>query len=152
MVSKASIRRRMARVRRFRRKSSRKPINTNKRQSKPMARRRTRRVSRGIRRGIGRIGSARGKFGSFLKSGTIGDTTQALGAGLVIGAVTDRVMPQVTPFASAAGEYLAGGVKGMVIAELIKPIIGLPSILPNITSGFGGLFGGQTASTPTEAI
>jgi len=152
MVSRASMRRRMARVRRFRRKSSRKPINTNKRQSKPMARRRTRRISRGIRRGVGRIGSARGKFGSFLRTGTIGEASSALGAGLVVGAVTDRVMPQVTPFASAAGEYLAGGVKGMVIAELIKPIIGLPSILPNITSGFGGLFGGQTASTPTEAI
>ena len=116
-------------------------------------RRRVRRATRRISRGLGRIGSARGKFGTFLKSGTIGDTTQALGAGLVVGAVTDRVMPQITPFASAAGEYLAGGVKGMVIAELIKPMIGLPSILPNITSGFGGLFGQQTTtSQPVESV
>ena len=109
---------------------------------------RRRRISGGFRR----IGKARGKFGSFLKSGTIGDTTQALGAGLVVSAVTDRLAPQFTPFAAAGAEYAAGGVKGMIIAELIKPIIGLPSILPNITGGFGSLFGGAAASTPTEQI
>jgi hypothetical protein len=142
-MRKSSIKRKMAIVRSFR-----KNINSKPAKRKTMAKRRTTR----IRSGISRIGKARGKFGSFLKKGTIGETTQALGAGLVVSAVTDRLAPQFTPFAAAGAEYAAGGVKGMIIAELIKPIIGLPSILPSITGGFGSLFGGATAGAPTETI
>jgi hypothetical protein len=143
-MRKSSIKRKMAMVRSFR-----KSINSKRAKRKTMAKRRT---TRRIKSGISRIGKARGKFGSFLKKGTIGETTQALGAGLVVSAVTDRLAPQFTPFAAAGAEYAAGGVKGMIIAELIKPIIGLPSILPSITGGFGSLFGGPTAGAPTETI
>jgi len=109
---------------------------------------RRRRISRGIRS----FGRARGKFGSFLKKGLVGDATQALGAGLVVSAITDRIAPQFSTFAAPVAEYAAGGVRGMVVSQLIRPLIGLPSILPSITGGFGGLFGGSTASTPSEAI
>ena len=105
-------------------------------------RRSARRYARKASRGFRRIGAARGKFGGFLKHGLIGDTTQALGAGVLVGAVTDRVMPQATPYATLGAEYLAGGVGGMAIAEGIKSFIGMPSILSGV---FSGILGGQQA-------
>lgn len=93
---------------------------------------------------VRRIGGARGKFGNILKRGLIGDTTQALGSGMLVSAVTNKVAPQATPYAALIAEYMAGGVGGMVLAEGIKSFVGMPSILGGILSGFG--LGGQQAS------
>ena len=111
---------------------------------------RARRTFKRASRGIGRIGRARGKFGNILKTGLIGDTTQALGAGLLVGAVTDRVMPQVSPYATLAGEYLAGGVGGMALAEGIKSFIGMPSVLTGLLGGLG--LGGSSGNQAVEAV
>ena len=94
---------------------------------------------------VRRIGSARGKFGNVLKRGLIGDTTQALGSGLLVSAVTNKVAPQATPYAALIAEYMAGGVGGMVLAEGVKSFVGMPSILGQFLQGFG-LGGGQQAS------
>ena len=110
-------------------------------------RRRVSRYGGSVRRVARRGGRARGKIGSFLKTGIIGDTTQALGAGMLASIVTNRVAPQFTPYATLGAEYLAGGVAGTVLAEGIKSFTGQPSIL-NSLGGIlgGGSNGGQTSS------
>lgn len=110
---------------------------TKKLMARSRIRRRGRRIGRRASRGLRRIGAYRGKFGGILKTGLIGDTTQALGAGLLVGAVTDRVMPQVTPYATLGAEYLAGGVGGMALAEGVKTFIGMPSVLTGLLGGLG---------------
>lgn len=96
---------------------------------------------------VGRsIGNYRGKFGAVLKRGLLGDTTSALGAGVVVSAVSDRVAPQFTPYATLAAEYAAGGVGGMVGAEAVKMFTGQQSILSGILGGFG--LGGQPMAAP----
>lgn len=94
-----------------------------------------RRVSRGIRS----MTRGRGKIGSFFKKGMVGDTTSALGASIVTGAITDRVIPQYSTYAQAGAEYMVGGVGGMIGAEVVKSIVGLPSILNGLN-----IFGGGT--------
>lgn len=116
-------------------------------------RRRSRRIRRYASRAgsiVRRVGSARGKFGGFLKRGLVGDTTQALGAGLLASAVTDRVMPQATPLTTLAAEYAAGGVGGMVLAEGVKSFVGMPSVIGGFLSGFG--LGQPAATTTGETI
>ena len=127
------------------RKTTRKTIKRKTAPKKDMARRKTsyrRRASSTIRR----ASKGRKSLGSFLKRGIIGDTTQALGAGMLVSLITDRVAPQATPFATLGAEYLAGGLTGTIAAEGIKSITGQPSILSSVFSGFG--IGG---SQPTEA-
>ena len=129
-----------------------KAINRAKRPNRAMARRggRRRRIGRSARRSYSRARSigrsysrGRGKFGNFLKKGLLGDTTQALGAGLVVGAVADRVAPQFSPYVQIGAEYLVGGVGGMVGAEAVKMITGQPSVLGGL---LGGVIGGQNNS------
>lgn len=101
---------------------------------KPMARRK---FVRRARKTASRVGKTRGKIGSFFKKGMVGDTTSALGASIVTGAVTDRVIPQYSIYAQAGAEYLVGGVGGLIGAEVVKSVVGLPSILNGLNI-FGG--------------
>lgn len=121
-----------------------------------MARRRRyrragRRYASRIGRGARSIGTYRGKFGGFLKRGLIGDATQALGAGMLVQGVTNRVAPGATPYATLAAEYVAGGVGGMALAEGIKSFIGMPSVLGGLLGGLG-LGGASQAAAPSEAL
>ena len=113
--------------------------------------RRARRYASRIGRGASTIGRYRGKFGGFLKRGLIGDATQALGAGLLVQGVTNRVAPGATPYATLAAEYVAGGVGGMALAEGIKSFIGMPSVLGGLLGGLG-LGGASQAAAPSEAL
>jgi len=113
---------------RVKRKSS--PIK-----NKNMARRKTR-FSR-VRRAGSRISKGRNKITNLLTHGIVGKTTSALGAGIVVGSLADRTVPQVSVYASLGAEYLAGGVTGMVLAEGVKSFIGMPSILGQVFSSFG---------------
>ena len=133
------------RLGRMAKRRKRKTIKRKTAPKKNMARRKTsyrKRASSTIRR----ASKGRKSLGSFLKRGIIGDTTQALGAGMLVSLITDRVAPQATPFATLGAEYLAGGLTGTIAAEGIKSITGQPSILSSVFSGFG--IGG---SQPTEA-
>ena len=93
---------------------------------------------------IRRVSKSRKGLGSFLKRGIIGETTQALGAGMVVSLITDRVAPQATPFATLGAEYLAGGLTGTIAAEGIKSITGQPSILGGVFGSLGFGSSGQT--------
>ncbi len=105
-------------------------------------RKKARRVTRTVTRTVRRAASGRGKLGSILKRGIVGDTIAAVGAGVVVGAAAQRVIPQAAPFVSLGAEFLAGGAVGTIAAELIKPFLGMQSILGNLTGLFGG--GGQS--------
>ena len=113
---------------------------------KPMARRRKTTYRRRASSSIRRASRGRKGLGNFLKRGIVGDTTQALGAGMLVGTITDRIMPDITPFATLGAEYLAGGLTGTIAAEGLKSITGQPSILSGVLGGFG--FG--STSQPTE--
>ena len=141
----------MRRIRSFRGKKG-KTVKSKSIVRKPMARRRTSRRSSRIRRGASSLGKARGKFGNFLRQGIIGDASSALGAGLIVSAVTNRVMPSITPYASLGAGYLAGGLKGAAVAELIKPMLGMPSILAGITGSLGGIFGQSSNNQLVESL
>ena len=137
--------RRLGRMAKRRFTSKRKTLKTKRSKTKTMARRKTT-YRRKARSTIRRASKGRKGLGSFLKRGIVGDTTQALGAGMLIGTITDKVMPSVTPFATLGAEYLAGGLTGTIAAEGLKSITGQPSILSGVLGGFG--FG--TTSQPTE--
>jgi hypothetical protein len=126
--------------------SKRKTIKRKTTPRKVMARRRKTSYRRRASSTVRRVSKSRKGFGSFLKRGIVGDTTQALGAGMLVSLITDRVAPQATPFATLGAEYLAGGLTGAIAAEGIKSITGQPSILGGILGGFG--FG--ATSQPTE--
>lgn len=115
------------------RKAKSKTVKRKTISQKPMATRR-RRFTRTVRK----ASRSRAKFGGFLKRGIVGDTTSALGAGMLVGTVTDRIAPAATPFASLAAEFAAGGVTGMVAAEGLKSITGGQSILSGMIGSFGG--------------
>ena len=120
-----------------------KKVKRKSNNTKSMARRKTSR-RRTVTRTVRRVSRGRAKFGGFLKRGIIGDTTSALGAGMLVGTVTNRVAPQATPFATLAAEFAAGGVTGMVAAEGLKSITGQQSILTGLIGGFGGGSQGPT--------
>lgn len=130
---------RLAKARSTKVKSKRKSTTT-------MARRRktTRRRSR-VSSSVRRVSRSRGKLGGFLQKGIVGKVTSSLGAGMLVGLVTDRVAPQATPFATLGAEYLTGGITGLVAAEGLKSITGQPSILSNFIGGFG--LGGSQGPT-----
>lgn len=114
------------------------------------AARRVRRAGRRVSRGGRSFGRARGKIGGFFKKGMLGDTTSALGASVVTAAVADRTIPQYSTYAQAAAEYATGGIGGMIGAEVVKSVVGLPSILSNL--GIGGLLGGGGQAQTVEAV
>ena len=111
--------------------------------------RHSRRITSSIRRGASSFSAGRSKFGGFLKKGIVGDVSSALGSAVLVGAVTDRVAPQFTPYAQIAAEYAAGGVTGMVAAEGLKSILGMPSILSGVLGQGFGFLGGSQQQGPT---
>jgi len=123
----------------------RKTIRTRKTSKPTMAKRRRLSRRRRVSSGIRRVSRGRKSVGNFLTKGIIGKTTSALGSGMLVGLVTDRVAPQATPFATLGAEFLTGGVTGMVAAEGLKSITGQPSVLSGLIGGFG--LGGQSGPT-----
>lgn len=110
-----------------------------------MAARKRGRIRTRTRTVVKRVGKARGKIGSFFKRGMVGETTSALGASVVTTAITDRVVPQISPYAAVGAEYMAGGATGAILAEIVKSAVGMPSILGNFNIG-NILGGGQQQS------
>ena len=111
------------------RKSS--TINKTKSKRKTMVSRR--------KRYSGRARSGGLKIGNSLKTGIIGEVVKGIGAGSLVGMVLNRVMPNsnITPIASTAAAFLAGGVTGGA-AQVV---------LSGGLSSFGGMFGGSTNVT-----
>jgi len=147
---KAAFLRRMALGRR---KASTKKTKSArvKRKSSPsknnnMAKRKKSRFTRARKVGSS-ISRGRSKITGVLTRGLVGKTTSALGAGIVVGALADRTVPQASVYASLGAEYLAGGVAGMVLAEGVKSFIGMPSILGQVfqSLGVGGFGSGGNA-------
>ena len=133
--------------RRLGRLSRRKKTIRTRRTVKPvMAKRRRLTRRRRVSSGFRSVSRGRSKIGGFLSKGIIGKTTSALGAGMLVGLVTDRVAPQATPFTTLGAEYLTGGVTGMVAAEGLKSITGQQSVLSGLLGGFG-LGGGSSGPT-----
>lgn len=68
---------------------------------------------------------------------------EALGDGTIAVALATRVKPDLTmgqaQMIGLAGEYVGGGVKGAIGAEVIKALLGAPSIFTNFS--LGNLFG-----------
>lgn len=93
-----------------------------------------------IRRGVRRVRSSRGfKFGG----GLLQKTELALGRGTLYGGAASKFAPQFAPLATLYGEYSGGGFEGLAINEfLVKPFLGIPSVLPGILGNLGGIFGG----------
>ena len=109
--------------------------------NKPKTRRKTM-VSR--RRNISRRTRKGGlKIGNSLKTGIIGEVVKGIGAGSLVGMVMNRVLPNsnITPIASTAAAFLAGGVVGGASQV----------VLSGGLANFGGMFGGsQTVTAQTE--
>ena len=122
------------------RKSS-KPKRKSTTINKPKTRRKTM-VSR--RKRYSRRGRSGGlKIGNSLKTGIIGEVVKGIGAGSLVGMVMNRVMPNsnITPIASTAAAFLAGGVTGGA-AQVV---------LSGGLANFGGMFGGsQNVTAQTE--
>ena len=110
------------------------PINKTKTKRKTMVSRRKTRYTRRAR-------SSGLKIGNSLKTGIIGEVVKGIGAGSLVGMVLNRVMPDsnITPIASTAAAFLAGGVTGGAAQVVLSG--GLSSL--------GGLFGGGV-STPQQ--
>lgn len=87
----------------------------------------------------GRARSGGLKIGNSLKTGIIGEVVKGIGAGSLVGMVMNRVLPNsnITPIASTAAAFLAGGVTGGA-AQVV---------LSGGLSSFGGMFGGSTNVT-----
>jgi len=83
----------------------------------------------------GRARSGGLKIGNSLKTGIIGEVVKGIGAGSLVGMVMNRVMPNsnITPIASTAAAFLAGGVTGGA-AQVV---------LSGGLANFGGMFGGN---------
>ena len=83
------------------------------------------------------------KIGNSLKTGIIGEVVKGIGAGSLVGMVMNRVLPgsNITPIASTAAAFLAGGVVGGASQV----------VLSGGLANFGGMFGGsQTVTAQTE--
>ena len=110
-------------------------INKTKSKRKSMVSRR--------RKYSGRARSGGLKIGNSLKTGIIGEVVKGIGAGSLVGMVMNRVIPgsNITPIASTAAAFLAGGVTGGA-AQVV---------LSGGLANFGGMFGGsQTVTAQTE--
>lgn len=108
-------------------------INKTKPRTKSMVSRRKRYSRRARSSGL--------KIGSSLKTGIIGEVVKGIGAGSLVSLVMARVLPDspITPIASTAAAFLAGGVTGGA-AQVV---------LSGGLSSFGGIFGGGV-STPAQ--
>ena len=110
-------------------------INKTKSKRKSMVSRR--------RKYSGRARSGGLKIGNSLKTGIIGEVVKGIGAASLVGMVMNRVIPgsNITPIASTAAAFLAGGVTGGA-AQVV---------LSGGLANFGGMFGGsQTVTAQTE--
>lgn len=91
-------------------------------------------VSRGL-------GIFKGGLGNVKR--TLEPYATALGMGTIFVAGGSKVFPamsmQQAQIAGVVGEYVGGGIKGAIGAELIKKLAGVPSIFD---TGLSGLFGG----------
>ena len=110
-------------------------LNKTKTKRKTMVSRRKRYSKRARSSGL--------KIGSSLKTGIIGEVVKGIGAGSLVGMVMGRVMPNspITPIASTAAAFLAGGVTGGA-AQVV-----LSGGLANL----GGMFGGGVSSPIVES-
>ncbi len=110
-------------------------INKTKTKRKTMVSRRKTRYTRRAR-------SSGLKIGNSLKTGIIGEVVKGIGAGSLVGMVLNRVMPDsnITPIASTAAAFLAGGITGGA-AQVV---------LSGGLSSFGGLFGGGVSAPQQE--
>ena len=117
-------------------KTKRKSTTINKTKSK-----RSSMVSR-RKRYSGRARSGGLKIGNSLKTGIIGEVVKGIGAGSLVGMVMNRVLPNsnITPIASTAAAFLAGGVTGGA-AQVV---------LSGGLANFGGMFGGQNQNVVTQ--
>tara|TARA_R110000751_G_scaffold149293_3_gene254202 strand:- start:1223 stop:1747 length:525 start_codon:yes stop_codon:yes gene_type:complete len=117
-------------------KSKRKSSSLNKSKSK-----RKTMVSR-RKRYSGRARSGGLKIGNSLKTGIIGEVVKGIGAGSLVGMVLNRVMPNsnITPIASTAAAFLAGGVTGGA-AQVV---------LSGGLANFGGMFGGSNQNVTAQ--
>lgn len=112
--------------------------------------RRTRRVSKMARRRFGRIrrfgrrrsggggGFGLGKVTGVFRMPIVQKTALALGIGTITALLASKVAPQYTSPAAVIGEFVGGGVVGVVGAELVKTVAGVPSAFGSILGGFGG--------------
>lgn len=102
----------------------------------------------GKRRSSGRGGLSFGSVTGILRNPTIQKTALSLGLGTVVALVASRVAPQFTPWAALGGEYLGGGVVGLIGAEAVKALAGASSILGSFGGGGqqGGFFVGGGAA------
>lgn len=96
----------------------------------------------GRARGYGRrYAAGRGKFGSFFKTGKVGDVVSARGSSAILRPLTSQLPQPLNTLVELGVEYAAGGVIGMIGAEATKAFSGEPSILSNF-GGLGNIFGG----------
>tara|TARA_R110000751_G_scaffold145545_1_gene249113 strand:- start:1430 stop:1909 length:480 start_codon:yes stop_codon:yes gene_type:complete len=109
-------------------------INKTKSKRKSMVSRR--------RKYSGRARSGGLKIGNSLKTGIIGEVVKGIGAGSLVGMVMNRVMPgsNITPIASTAAAFLAGGVTGGA-AQVV---------LSGGLANFGGMFGGSNQNVTAQ--
>lgn len=90
------------------------------------------------------------RAGGFLKGGlggikrTLDEPAKALGYGTIAVAAYSKIQPngstQTAQLAGLAGEYFGGGFKGVLGAELIKAIAGVPNVFSGLS--LSGIFGG----------
>jgi len=108
--------------------------------NKPKTKRKTM-VSR-RKRYSGRARSGGLKIGNSLKTGIIGEVVKGIGAGSLVGMVMNRVVPNsnITPIASTAAAFLAGGVTGGA-AQVV---------LSGGLANFGGMFGGSNQNVTAQ--
>jgi len=100
--------------------------------------------------------STRGFLGGGLSSingikNTLAPYAMSLGMGTIGVAALTKFKPnasmQTAQMVGLAAEYIGGGVKGLIGAEVIKKLVGAPSLLD------GGLFGGgQTNSMQMSTV
>ena len=90
----------------------------------------------------GRARSGGLKIGNSLKTGIIGEVVKGIGAGSLVGMVMNRVVPNsnITPIASTAAAFLAGGVTGGA-AQVV---------LSGGLANFGGMFGGSNQNVTAQ--
>ena len=125
--------------------SKKRKTATKKRKTATINKTKTKRKSMVSRRRkySGRARSGGLKIGNSLKTGIIGEVVKGIGAASLVGMVMNRVIPgsNITPIASTAAAFLAGGVTGGA-AQVV---------LSGGLANFGGMFGGsQTVTAQTE--
>lgn len=118
------------------------PRKGSKRRAVRTVYRTARRVGRRASRGFG------GKSG-----GIIRDVEGSLGKGILYQGVAQKFIPQLAPIAGLYGEWKGGGLQGLAITELlVKPFLGMPSALGNITGLLGNLTGGGQMQSMGGAV